>query len=42
MSLALTTALRKSEIINIKLKDVTTYGNYNVINITRKGNVKIW
>ncbi|MBD8048084.1 MAG: tyrosine-type recombinase/integrase [Clostridium argentinense] len=40
MSLALTTALRKSEIINIKLKDVTTYGNYNVINITRKGNVK--
>lgn len=40
MSLALTTALRKSEIINIKLKDVTTYGGYDVINITRKGNIK--
>ena len=38
LSLALTTALRKSEIINIKLKDVITYGEYDVIKVIRKGN----
>ena len=36
MYLALTTALRKSEIINIRLKDVTTYGDYDVIHVMRK------
>lgn len=40
ISLALTTALRKSEIINIKLKDITTYGEFNVIYIIRKGGKK--
>lgn len=38
--LALTTALRKSEMINIKLKDITKYGEYDVIHVTRKGNKK--
>lgn len=38
--LALTTALRKSEMINIKIKDVTTYGEYDVIHVIRKGNKK--
>lgn len=38
ISLALTTALRKSEIINIKLKDIIKYGDYDVIRVTRKGN----
>ncbi len=38
LSLALTTALRKSEIINIKLKDIVKYGDYDVIKVTRKGN----
>lgn len=38
ISLALTTALRKSEIINIKLSDVTAYNGYDVIRVTRKGN----
>lgn len=38
--LALTTALRKSEMINIKLKDITTYGEYDVIHVMRKGNKK--
>ncbi len=38
MALALTTALRKSEMIEIKLKDVTTYGEYDVIHVVRKGN----
>lgn len=40
MVLALTTALRKSEMINIKLKDITTYGDYDVIHVMRKGNKK--
>ncbi len=35
--LALTTALRKSEIINIKIKHITTYTGYNVIKVRRKG-----
>ncbi|WP_298836398.1 tyrosine-type recombinase/integrase [Clostridium sp.] len=35
--LALTTALRKSEIINIKIKHVTTYTGYNVVKVKRKG-----
>ena len=35
--LALTTALRKSEIINIKIKHVTTYTGYNVVKVRRKG-----
>ena len=35
--LALTTALRKSEIINIKIKHITTYTGYDVIKVTRKG-----
>ena len=40
MSLALTTALRKSEIINIKLKDIKKYDQYNIIEVKRKGNIK--
>ncbi|MBU3159221.1 tyrosine-type recombinase/integrase [Clostridium frigoris] len=35
--LALTTALRKSEIINIKIKHVTIYTGYNVVKVRRKG-----
>jgi site-specific recombinase XerD len=38
LSLALTTALRKSEIINIRLKDIIKYGHYDVIKVVRKGN----
>lgn len=38
--LALTTALRKSEIIHIQLKDVATYGEYDIIHVVRKGNKK--
>ena len=37
LELALTTALRKSEIINIKLKHITTYTGYNVVKVRRKG-----
>ncbi len=40
MYLALTTALRKSELINIQLKDVTKYGEFDVIHVIRKGNKK--
>lgn len=40
IALALTTALRKSEIINIKMKDIGKYDEYDVIHITRKGNKK--
>lgn len=40
LSLALTTALRKSEIINIKIGDIYKYGQYDVINVIRKGNKK--
>lgn len=39
IALALTTAIRKSEIINIKLKHIMTVGGYDVIKIRRKGNV---
>lgn len=38
ISLALTTALRKSEMINIKLKDIVDYNGYDVIRVIRKGN----
>lgn len=34
--LALTTALRKSELIHIRLKDLATYGEYEVIHVVRK------
>jgi site-specific recombinase XerD len=37
LSLALTTALRKSEMINIKIKDITTNSGYDVVKVTRKG-----
>ncbi|MGL4731032.1 MAG: tyrosine-type recombinase/integrase [Clostridium sp.] len=40
MALALTTALRKSEMLNIKLKDISKYGEYDVIIVKRKGNKK--
>ena len=40
LSLALTTALRKSEIINIKIGDIYKYGQYDVISVIRKGNKK--
>lgn len=40
ISLALTTALRKSEMINIQLKDIRTYGGYDVIEVMRKGGKK--
>ena len=40
MYLALTTALRKSELINIKLKDIAKYGEYDVIHVIRKGSKK--
>ncbi|MBK5240498.1 tyrosine-type recombinase/integrase [Clostridium sp.] len=35
--LALTTALRKSEIINIKLKHITSHTSYDVVKVIRKG-----
>ena len=35
--LALTTALRKSEIINIKIKHITSYTGYDVVKVRRKG-----
>jgi len=35
--LALTTALRKSEIINIKIKHITKYTGYDVVKVIRKG-----
>jgi len=35
--LALTTALRKSEILNIKIKHITTYTGYDVVKVRRKG-----
>ncbi|MBZ9687881.1 tyrosine-type recombinase/integrase [Clostridium estertheticum] len=35
--LALTTALRKSEIINIKIKHITKYTGYDVVKVRRKG-----
>ncbi|MCJ7691000.1 MAG: tyrosine-type recombinase/integrase [Clostridiaceae bacterium] len=35
--LALTTALRKSEIINIKIKDITSHTGYDVVKVIRKG-----
>ncbi len=37
MALALTTALRKSEIINIKICDVKKYAQYDVVEVIRKG-----
>ncbi|MDE5977180.1 MAG: tyrosine-type recombinase/integrase [Turicibacter sp.] len=40
LTLALTTALRKSELIHIKLKDIAKYGEYDVIHVVRKGNKK--
>ena len=38
LSLAFTTALRKSELINIQLQDIKKYGEYDVITVIRKGN----
>lgn len=38
LSLAFTTALRKSELINIRLQDIKKYGEYDVITVVRKGN----
>lgn len=40
LALALTTALRKSEMINIKICHIKKYGEYDVIEVTRKGNKK--
>lgn len=40
LALALTTALRKSEIINIKISHIKKYGEYDVVEVTRKGNKK--
>ena len=37
LSLALTTALRKSEIINIKIDHITTHTGYDVVKVRRKG-----
>jgi site-specific recombinase XerD len=37
LALALTTALRKSEIINIKIKNITTYTGYDIVKVIRKG-----
>jgi site-specific recombinase XerD len=34
----ITTALRKSELINIKIKDIMTYNEYHVIKVIGKGN----
>jgi site-specific recombinase XerD len=36
VALALTTAVRKREFINIRLKDITTKGGYDIINVIRK------
>lgn len=33
-----TTALRKSELINIKIKDIMNYNGYNVLKVLGKGN----
>jgi len=37
LALALTTALRKSEIINIKIKHITSHTGYDVVKVRRKG-----
>ena len=37
LALALTTALRKSEIINIKIKHITARSGYDVVRVIRKG-----
>ncbi len=37
MALALTTALRKSEIINIRICDIKKYAQYDVVEVIRKG-----
>lgn len=37
LALAFTTALRKSEMINIRLRDIKTYDRYEVIEVKRKG-----
>ena len=37
IALALTTALRKSEIINIKINHITTHTGYDVVRVRRKG-----
>jgi site-specific recombinase XerD len=37
LSLALTTALRKSEIINIKIDHITSHTGYDVVKVRRKG-----
>lgn len=37
LALALTTALRKSEIINIKIKHITSYTGYDIVKVRRKG-----
>lgn len=37
LSLALTTALRKSEIINLRLQDITRVSDFDVALVTRKG-----
>lgn len=38
ISLFITTALRKSELLNIKISDIVTVGKFNLIKITGKGN----
>lgn len=40
LALAFTTALRKSEMINIRLCDIKEYDKYQVIEVKRKGNKK--
>lgn len=40
ISLALNTAIRKSEIINIRIRDITTILGYNVIKVIRKRSKK--
>jgi Site-specific recombinase XerD len=40
LSLAFTTALRKSELINIKLSNIKERGEFHVIEVTRKGGKK--
>ena len=37
LALALTTALRKSELINIKIRDISNINGYDVVRVTRKG-----
>ncbi|HCC07264.1 MAG TPA: integrase [Clostridiales bacterium] len=37
LGLAFTTAIRKSEIINIKIKDISNVNGYDVIHVIRKG-----